>query len=112
LKIMARPTWESPPHRLTNPRRAEKASTPPAARDLLGDRHDVTEAGVRARLAAAPHGAQRELVRTLMTVTVHGARERGRKATDRACFARRRSLRGRMFLDAGAGPGLLACRCR
>jgi hypothetical protein len=27
-------------------------------RDLLGDRHDVTEAGVRARLAAAPHGAQ------------------------------------------------------
>jgi DNA invertase Pin-like site-specific DNA recombinase len=64
-------------------RQADKAATPPAVRDLLGDGHDVNEAEVRARLAAAPLGAQRDLVRTLMTVTVHGARERGRKATDR-----------------------------
>jgi hypothetical protein len=65
--------------------RAERASVPPVVRDLLGDTHggSVEEADVRRRLADAPLGAQRDLVRALMTITVHGVRQRGTKITDR-----------------------------
>jgi hypothetical protein len=69
-------------------RRAAKASTPPLLRDLLGDDEDhADEAEVRRRLAAAPLGAQRDLVRLLMTVTIRPAPKRGAKATERVDIA-------------------------
>jgi hypothetical protein len=69
-------------------RRAAKASTPPLVRDLLGDSAEqIQEAEVRRRLAAAPLGAQRDLVRTLMTVTIRPAPYRGAKATERVDIA-------------------------
>jgi hypothetical protein len=65
-------------------RRMEKASTPPVVRDLLGGADLVPEqADVRARWANAPLGARRDLVRTLMTITVHPCAGRGRKLTER-----------------------------
>jgi DNA invertase Pin-like site-specific DNA recombinase len=65
-------------------RRVEKASTPPVVRDLLGGGGQVPEqADVRARWASATLGARRDLVRTLMTITIHPCAGRGRKLTER-----------------------------
>jgi hypothetical protein len=69
-------------------RRMDKASTPPVVRDLLGGDHVAPQqADVRARWATAPLGARRDLVRTLMTITVHPCAGRGRKLTERVEIA-------------------------
>jgi site-specific DNA recombinase len=60
-------------------RRAEQAAIPPVARDLVGG----PGGDVRARWVAAPLGARRDVIKTLMTVTLHGVTGRGPKVTDR-----------------------------
>ena len=58
-------------------RRAERASTPPAVRAIVGNGQDVA-----GRFAAAPLGARRDVVRTLLVMTAR-ARGRGHDITER-----------------------------
>jgi len=57
---------------------AQRASVPPSLRALLGPGQDV-----RARWHAAPLAARRDVVRSLLTVGIHGRHGRGPEITDR-----------------------------
>jgi site-specific DNA recombinase len=59
-------------------RTAERAGVPPVVRDLVEPGGDV-----RARWHAATLGARRDVVRTMLKVTLHSSWQRGRRPVDR-----------------------------